>query len=55
MSEEERKDSELEATESYPIDPKKETVNFPWSIAIIIGILTVCIIACFIIIWVLEH
>ena len=53
--EEERKDEEIEPTEVYPIDPKKETIHFPWSIAIIMGILTVLIIACFIIIWILEH
>lgn len=52
---EERKDEELEPTESYPIDHKRETINFPWAIAIIMGVLMVLIIACFIIIKVLEH
>ena len=45
--------SELEATESVPVDEKKETMQFPWSIAIIIGVLMVLIIACFIVIMVL--
>ena len=55
MSEEERKTSELEPTEAVPVDPKKETIHFPWAIAIIIGVLMACIIACFIIIMILEH
>ena len=53
--EEERKTEELEATESCPVDPKRETIHFPWAIAIIIGVLMVLIIACFIVIWILEH
>ena len=44
---------ELEATEAVPVDEKRETIHFPWSIAIIIGVLMVLIIACFIIIMVL--
>ena len=51
--EEEKK--ELEETEAVPVDPKKETIHFPWAIAIIMGVLMVLIIACFIIIKVLEH
>ena len=47
--------SELEATESVPVDEKKETIHFPWFIAIIIGVLMVLIIACFIVVMVLEH
>ena len=46
---------ELEPTEEYPIDPKRETIHFPWAIAIIMGVLVLLIIACFIVIWVLEH
>lgn len=53
MSEE--KNEIIEETESVPIDEKKETIHFPWAIAIIIGVLTLLIIACFIVIWVLEH
>lgn len=53
--EEERKDEELEPTESYPIDHKKETIHFPWAIAIIMGILMLLIIACFVVIMVLDH
>ena len=45
--------SELEATESVPVDEKKETIHFPWFIAIIIGVLMVLIIACFIVVMVL--
>ena len=52
---EERKDEELEPTEACPIDPKKETIHFPWAIAIIMGVLAILIVACFIVIWVLEH
>ena len=44
---------ELEATESVPVDEKKETIHFPWFIAIIIGVLMVLIIACFIVVMVL--
>ena len=45
--------SELEATESVPVDEKKETIHFPWTIAIIIGVLMVLIIACFIVVMIL--
>ena len=45
--------SELEETEAVPLDEKKETIHFPWAIAIIIGVLMVLIIACFIVIMVL--
>ena len=44
---------ELEATEAVPVDEKRETIHFPWSIAIIIGVLMVLIIACFIVIMIL--
>lgn len=54
MSEEE-KVSEIEETEAYPIDPKRETIKFPWAITIIMGVLVLLIIACFIVIWILEH
>ena len=45
--------SELEETEAVPIDEKKETIHFPWAIAIIIGVLMVLIIACFIVVMIL--
>ena len=48
-----RPTSELEATEIVPIDERKETIQFPWAIAIIIGVLMVLIIACFIVIMIL--
>lgn len=43
-----------EETETVPVDVKKETIHFPWFIAIIIGVLMVLIIACIIVIKVLE-
>ena len=45
--------SELEATEEVPLDEKRETFQFPWAIAFIIGVLMVLIIACFIVIMIL--
>ena len=51
--EENRKTNELEETEAAPIDEKKETIHFPWTIAIIIGVLMVLMIACFIVVMVL--
>ena len=45
--------SELEATEVVPIDEKRETIHFPWAIAIIIGVLMLLIIACFIVVMIL--
>ena len=53
MEEEKRKTSELEETEAAPIDEKKETIHFPWAIAIIIGVLMVLIIACFVVVMIL--
>lgn len=55
MNNEKETEKELEETESYPIDERKETIHFPWAIAIIMGILMLLIIACFVIIMVLEH
>lgn len=55
MNEEERKDNELEPTEVYPVDQKRETIHFPWAITIIMGVLVLLIVACFIVIKVLEH
>ena len=48
-----RKDDELEETEVVPVDERKETMHFPWAIAIIIGVLMLLIIACFIVVMVL--
>ena len=50
---EEKKTGELEETDATPIDEKRETIHFPWTIAIIIGVLMVLIIACFIVVMVL--
>ena len=51
----EEKESKLEPTDSFDVDPNKETIHFPWAVAIIIGVLMALIIACFIIIMILEH
>ena len=45
--------NEPQETEVVPIDEKKETVQFPWAVAIIIGVLMLLIIACFIVVMVL--
>ena len=50
---EERKTEELEPTEVVPIDQKRETIHFPWGMAIIMGILMLCIIVCFIVVMIL--
>ena len=51
----EDKNAPLEETETVPVDNKIETIHFPWAIAIIMGVLVTLIIACFVVIWVLEH
>ena len=51
MAKEEKK--ELQETELVPIDEKRETVYFPWTMAIIIGVLMLLIIACFIVVMIL--
>ena len=48
-----RPTKELEETEAVPIDPNKETIHFPWSIAIVIGVLMLLVIACFIVVMIL--
>ena len=53
MEEEKKTNEELEETEAAPIDQKKETIHFPWAIAIIIGVLMVLMIACFIVVMIL--
>ena len=53
-SEEPKKEEALEETETVPIDERKETIHFPWAIGIIIGVLMILIIACIIVIKVLE-
>ena len=52
---EEKKTEELDETEMVPINERKETIQFPWGIAIFIGILMVLIIACLIAIILIEH
>ena len=49
-----RKKESNEETDLVPIDERKETIQFPWFIAIVIGVLMVLIIACIIVIKVLE-
>ena len=51
--EEEKKTNELEETEAAPIDAKRETIHFPWAMAIVIGVLALCMIACFIVVMIL--
>ena len=50
---EERKTEDLEPTEVVPVDQKRETIHFPWAIAIIMGVLMLCIIVCFIVVMIL--
>lgn len=50
---ERRKVEDLEPTETVPVDPKRETITFPWGMAIIMGVLMLCIIACFIVVMIL--
>ena len=44
---------QLEETEVVPVNEKLETIHFPWTIAIIIGVLILLIIACFVVIMIL--
>ena len=53
--EEEKIETKPGQTQDVPYDPKVESIHFPWSIAIIIGVLMLCIIACFIVVMILEH
>ena len=53
-SETKEKPVEIVPETDVPIDEKKETIHFPWFIAIVIGVLMVLIIACIIVIKVLE-
>ena len=50
---ERRKVEDLEPTETVPVDPKRETITFPWGMAIIVGVLMLCIIVCFIVVMIL--
>ena len=53
-SKDEKQEQVSEETEVVPVDEKFETIHFPWFIAIIMGVLMVLIIACIIVIKVLE-
>ena len=50
---EKRKVEDLEPTETVPVDPKRETITFPWGMAIIMGVLMLCIIVCLIVVMIL--
>ena len=50
----EEKKTELEETEAAPIDEKRETIHFPWFMAIIMGALILIIIGLFIAIKIIE-
>ena len=50
---EKRKVEDLEPTETVPVDPKREIITFPWGMAIIMGVLMLCIIVCFIAVMIL--
>ena len=54
LTEEYKVDEKVEETEAVPIDEKRETIHFPWFIAIVMGVLMVAIIALVIIIKVIE-
>ena len=49
----ENTETRLEEVEESESSEKKETTHFPWTIAIIIGVLMVLIIACFIVVMIL--
>ena len=51
----ENQETRLEETELTPADENQEKIHFPWAITIIIGVLALLIIACLIVILVLEH
>ena len=44
----------IEEVDANELEEKKETIHFPWTIAIIIGVLMVLIIACLIVILILN-
>ena len=44
----------IEEADANELEEKKETIHFPWTIAIIIGVLMVLIIACLIVILILN-
>lgn len=50
-----QEEKELEAIQSVEIDSKRETIHFPWAMAIIMGVLMLAIIFCFVMILILEH
>ena len=54
LTEEYKVGEKAEETEAVPIDEKRETIHFPWFIAIVMGVLMVAIIALVIIIKVIE-
>ena len=49
----EEKENKLEPAESFEVDSKRETIHFPWAMAIIIGVLMLLIVICLIVVMVL--
>lgn len=49
----ENEEPRLEEAELTPAESQPEAIHFPWTIAIIIGVLIVLIIACFIVVMIL--
>ena len=54
LTEEYKVDDKAEETEAVPIDEKRETIHFPWFMAIIMGALMLIIIGLFIAIKIIE-
>ena len=49
----ENQETKIEEVEESEVSDKPEAIHFPWTIAIIIGVLMLLIIACFIVVMVL--
>lgn len=49
----ENQETKIEEVEESEVSDKPEKIHFPWTIAIIIGVLVVLIIACFIVVMIL--
>ena len=49
----ENQETKIEEVDETEVSDKPETIRFPWTIAIIIGVLMILIIACFIVVMIL--
>ena len=49
----ENQETKIEEVEETEVSDKPEAIHFPWTIAIIIGVLIVLIITCFIVVMIL--